>query len=642
MKKKIIIAFSIVLLVAALITGWVFWKMSKNPDKNSDIPSTIQVTANEASGDVFTEYSYTAADGDSFIYSPETKTLIVSGEKIDADISKAENNPQCTEWFKNAEKIVFAEGVTENATSFERFEKVKLIEICSTMHAFSASHTMPSLEKYVVSPDCERFYSDEYGVLYSVCYDKSQTEGNNRSVIIKDIPYNIPMTEFTLNKDFSNNSLKTKNIKKYIFDKDFSVGVHGGTFYDFTNIEFYEVHPQNMDYCSDEQGILYSKDKTKIYAIPSTVEEFVMPENSHFDFTSSYRIYEDISPAVNSSVRKITVSNGLNDFDDLLYFSNLEEIVILESNDNYCMVDGIVFSKDMSKIVFYPPMKEGEVYEIPSSVTSIGSWCFASKTLKNIIVSDSVKNISWGAFRFAKALETVKIGEGVEEIHWFHVATFDTYNPFEYCDNLKYITVDKDNGYYCNDKYGNLYTKDMKILMTYPAASPYKEFTVPDSVEEFGYAFKNCKNIEVINIGKNTTYVNWYHYSEYGYGHGFAECVSLRAINVSEDNPKYCSKDGIVYSKDMSKIILYPQGKTAESFNVPESVKYFYYGGYGTFYNNPYLKKIYVLTKPSEIIIGSLDGAAAPVWLPDLKLTCEIYWINEDGKTFIKSAKPPV
>ncbi len=34
MKKKIIIAVSVVLLVAVLITGWVFWKMSKNPDKN--------------------------------------------------------------------------------------------------------------------------------------------------------------------------------------------------------------------------------------------------------------------------------------------------------------------------------------------------------------------------------------------------------------------------------------------------------------------------------------------------------------------------------------------------------------------------------------------------------------------------------
>lgn len=37
MKKKIIIAVSVVLLIAALITGWVFWKMSKNPDKNAVI-----------------------------------------------------------------------------------------------------------------------------------------------------------------------------------------------------------------------------------------------------------------------------------------------------------------------------------------------------------------------------------------------------------------------------------------------------------------------------------------------------------------------------------------------------------------------------------------------------------------------------
>lgn len=51
-----------------------------------------------------------------------------------------------------------------------------------------------------------------------------------------------------------------------------------GVLHQLKNIEFYEVHPENEMYWSDEQGILYSKDKTKIYGIPSTVEELTVSE----------------------------------------------------------------------------------------------------------------------------------------------------------------------------------------------------------------------------------------------------------------------------------------------------------------------------------------------------------------------------
>ena len=50
----------------------------------------------------------------------------------------------------------------------------------------------------------------------------------------------------------------------------------------------------------------------------------------------------------------------------------------------------------------------------------------------------------------------------------------------------------------------------------------------------------------------------------------FDSCIGLKEIIVDEKNPIYCSKDGVLYSKDMSILIAVPGGK--ESIEISESV----------------------------------------------------------------------
>ncbi len=53
----------------------------------------------------------------------------------------------------------------------------------------------------------------------------------------------------------------------------------------------------------------------------------------------------------------------------------------------------------------------------------------------------------------------------------------------------------------------------------------------------------------------------------------FSGCSSLAAINVDEGNEYYCSRDGVLYSKDMTELLLYPVAKADPStFDVPEGV----------------------------------------------------------------------
>lgn len=46
----------------------------------------------------------------------------------------------------------------------------------------------------------------------------------------------------------------------------------------------------------------------------------------------------------------------------------------------------------------------------------------------------------------------------------------------------------------------------------------------------------------------------------------------LQAINVDGKNKKFASVDGVVYSKDLSALVVFPMGKCAPSFQIPASV----------------------------------------------------------------------
>ena len=158
------------------------------------------------------------------------------------------------------------------------------------------------------------------------------------------------------------------------------------------------------------------------------------------------------------SLKYITIPESVQDIGEYAFYGckSLEKINAAAGNENYVSVNGILFSKDKTKIVCYPANKNDTSYSIPSSVKVVGSGAFRDcshlksitmpnsvttmehhafsncTSLTSISIPDGIKTIEMGTFDYCKSLTSVRIPDSVTEIG---------HSAFYCCDNLKSITI---------------------------------------------------------------------------------------------------------------------------------------------------------------------------------------------------------
>ena len=181
------------------------------------------------------------------------------------------------------------------------------------------------------------------------------------------------------------------------------------------------------------------------------------------------------------------------------YIKTIREINVDEHNKNYCSVDGVLFSKDMTKLIQYPSGKQGNSYSVPYGVLSIGQSACTSCGFNKIIIPDTVVTIDGMAFSCCENLKDITLPNSVKTIGY---CAFDCCSNltsinipssvesigsefFRYSGNITSITVDARNKNYCSID-GVLFNKDKTELLRYPVGKSEETYTVPDGVKSIG------------------------------------------------------------------------------------------------------------------------------------------------------------
>lgn len=158
------------------------------------------------------------------------------------------------------------------------------------------------------------------------------------------------------------------------------------------------------------------------------------------------------------------------------------------------------------------------VYEYTSySVVAIGSYAFHNGFLTAVILPSSVTTIKDHAFTYI-TLPSIELPIGVTSI-----------GDYAFENSYELNTVG-----------------------------------ISNSVTSIGErAFYGCDALTDIYVPESVTYIGPL---------AFVNCDVLTAINVDESNQEYVSKDGVLYTKNMRKLLCYPKGKLSNNYDVPNGV----------------------------------------------------------------------
>ncbi|MBR1643742.1 MAG: leucine-rich repeat domain-containing protein [Bacteroidales bacterium] len=123
----------------------------------------------------------------------------------------------------------------------------------------------------------------------------------------------------------------------------------------------------------------------------------------------------------------------------LSYSDSLQYISVEEGNTHFCSIDGVLYTADTTRIITYPPAKEGTEYSIHDSTKVISRGAFSLSQLQKIKIPEGLKYIESHAFYECQQLSTLNLPAS---------ARISSHNPFITSYSITNLTVDTDNPYY--------------------------------------------------------------------------------------------------------------------------------------------------------------------------------------------------
>ena len=325
---------------------------------------------------------------------------------------------------------------------------------------------------------------------------------------------------------------------------------------------YYARKLQNLDFSGTQlesigNSAFYQPYEARTLAFPDTLQSIDSKAFAYLNYNKTAYVTEVNIPASVTSLAK-----------DAFYLaSGLKNIVVDANNPVYASSNGVVMLKDTGDIYIWPQGNETTEFTLPATMTEIPDKMFQNNTsLKKVIVPASVTKV--GSYAFSSSR--------IEEIYFedsangLTVGTFAFYN----CPNLTSLRL----------PYGLTSIGANAISKT-----GLETIVIPDTVTEMGgSALAYNDNLKNVTLSKSMTavpsrgFVGCEALTELTLpasiqdcgvtdtSVAFNDCTSLQNIYVADGSLYFKSVDGVLFDKNGANLRYYPEGRTAESYRIPE------------------------------------------------------------------------
>lgn len=260
-------------------------------------------------------------------------------------------------------------------------------------------------------------------------------------------------------------------------------------------------------------------------------EEFVFAGHLTINATGKVLIYANEIPlAFECDIKNIDeylVLLNIGSESDGITYSQYKNSNIIVGNyfsidkilANDCLLEnGAYISSDRKTLIRYvgTPETPEIQYTIPPTITDIGMYAFVGSSLSTITTApgSQLENIGYGAFRDCSQLTVLSLSDSVSSISSYSFSGSNIYS-----------------------------------------------FDIPANLKSIGeFAFNDCTSLTSVEIPAGITYIDY---------KAFYGCTGLQNISVASGNTAYKSFNGVLFNIDQTELVLYPAGKLADTFTIP-------------------------------------------------------------------------
>ncbi|MBR1466608.1 MAG: leucine-rich repeat domain-containing protein [Bacteroidaceae bacterium] len=226
----------------------------------------------------------------------------------------------------------------------------------------------------------------------------------------------------------------------------------------------------------NENGFYFSADDTgNTCAVTGTSNsgDVVIPSTSTYngveyivDRISSWFIKGHTIPRNLTTISSVTIPATVENIATGAFglSQSITEMRVEEDNTYYCAVDGVLYNKSMTSIVYWPAKKEVGDYVVPSTIKVLSGEAFSNnQTLTSITIPSSITSLSNGAS-----------------------IRGNTVGTFAGCNNLKTVNFEE----------GSTLTEIPSYCFS--SCKSLNEINLPNTIKKIGsYAFNGCSSLNI-------------------------------------------------------------------------------------------------------------------------------------------------